>query len=133
MKTTLELPDPLFREAKATAARLSTTLRALITQALEEKLHPNPASPGSNQFSPELLIDLLRRSTAHPAHEFWPDDLTLRDPGRFYSDRFPSPKKITDCYLLALAVKRQGQLLTLDRQFKPDAVPGATAAHLAIL
>jgi hypothetical protein len=38
MKTTLELPDDLFREAKATAARRGTALREFVRQALAEKL-----------------------------------------------------------------------------------------------
>lgn len=35
MKTTLDIPDPLFREAKMVAAREGTTLRAVVTRALQ--------------------------------------------------------------------------------------------------
>ena len=38
MKTTLELPDPLFRRAKATAAELGMSLKDFFTGALEDKL-----------------------------------------------------------------------------------------------
>lgn len=38
MKTTLEIPQALFREAKATAAKRGITLKSLFTEALEEKL-----------------------------------------------------------------------------------------------
>jgi hypothetical protein len=38
VKTTIELPDELFREAKATAARRGTALREFVRQALVEKL-----------------------------------------------------------------------------------------------
>lgn len=38
MKTTIELPDALFREAKATAARRGTALKEFVREALEEKL-----------------------------------------------------------------------------------------------
>jgi len=38
MKTTLEIPDPLFRKAKAKAAERGQTLRQLVTEALQEKL-----------------------------------------------------------------------------------------------
>jgi hypothetical protein len=34
MKTTLDLPDPLLREARKIAARERTTLRALVEQGL---------------------------------------------------------------------------------------------------
>ena len=38
MKTTFELPDRLFREAKATAAARSQSLRLFFTDAIAEKL-----------------------------------------------------------------------------------------------
>lgn len=38
MKTTLEIPDPLFRRAKSTAAERGQTLKELVTEALQEKL-----------------------------------------------------------------------------------------------
>ena len=38
MKTTLEIPDTLFRRAKSTAAERGQTLKALVTEALQEKL-----------------------------------------------------------------------------------------------
>jgi hypothetical protein len=38
MKTTLEIPDPIFRKAKVTAAGLGIPLREYVTQAVEEKL-----------------------------------------------------------------------------------------------
>ena len=38
MKTTIELPDPLFRKMKATAAAQGRTMREFVTEALEEKM-----------------------------------------------------------------------------------------------
>ena len=38
MKTTLEMPDALFRRAKATAAHRGIPLRQLVTEAVEDKL-----------------------------------------------------------------------------------------------
>jgi hypothetical protein len=38
MKTTLEIPDTLFRRAKSAAAEQGIPLRALVTEALAEKL-----------------------------------------------------------------------------------------------
>ena len=40
MKTTLEIPDPLFRKAKSKAAERGQTLKQLVTEALQEKLAP---------------------------------------------------------------------------------------------
>jgi len=49
MKTTLEIPDPLFREAKMLAAREGATLRAVVTRALAAELeragHPGATPP----------------------------------------------------------------------------------------
>lgn len=38
MKTTIEIPDPLFRKAKSTAAERSQSLKEFVTEALQEKL-----------------------------------------------------------------------------------------------
>ena len=38
MKTTIELPDATFRQAKALAAARGTTLKQFFTEALDEKL-----------------------------------------------------------------------------------------------
>jgi hypothetical protein len=38
MKTTLEIPDPIFRRAKSVAAQQGIALRAFVTEAVEEKL-----------------------------------------------------------------------------------------------
>jgi hypothetical protein len=38
VKTTLEIPDPVFRKAKAKAAQRGIPLRQFVTEAVEEKL-----------------------------------------------------------------------------------------------
>ena len=38
MKTTLDIPDPLFRQAKARAALRGVSLRQFVSEALEEKV-----------------------------------------------------------------------------------------------
>jgi len=38
MKTTLEIPDALFRKAKSTAAQRGQTLKQFVTEAVQEKL-----------------------------------------------------------------------------------------------
>ena len=44
MKTTLEIPDPLFRMAKATAAQHGQTLKQFVTEAMREKLGARKAA-----------------------------------------------------------------------------------------
>jgi hypothetical protein len=51
MKTTLDLPDDLLIEAKATAARRRMTLRELVTRALERDLRPVPPPTDDEYFT----------------------------------------------------------------------------------
>lgn len=44
MKTTLEIPDRVFRKAKARAAEEGIPLRQYVTEAVEEKLRAKPAA-----------------------------------------------------------------------------------------
>ena len=41
MKTTIEIPDPLFRKAKSKAAERGQTLKQFMAEALHEKLASN--------------------------------------------------------------------------------------------
>ncbi len=44
MKTTLEIPDTVFRRAKAKAAERGVPLRQFVTEAVEDKLKALPGS-----------------------------------------------------------------------------------------
>jgi hypothetical protein len=46
VKTTIEIPDQLFRRAKAKAAERGQALRAFVTEALQEKLSNERARRG---------------------------------------------------------------------------------------
>jgi hypothetical protein len=43
MKTTLEIPDPIFKKAKAKAAELGVPLRQFVTEAVGAKLNGSSA------------------------------------------------------------------------------------------
>jgi predicted transcriptional regulator len=47
MKTTLEMPDDLFRRVKTTAAKRGQSLKQLVTTALEHEL-ANPSRPAAS-------------------------------------------------------------------------------------
>ena len=66
-------------------------------------------------------------------HEFWPDEVSLRDDSAVDFNRVHGHNQITDLYLLALAVRHNGALITFDQNIPLDAVRGATAANLRIL
>jgi hypothetical protein len=45
MKTTIDIPDPLLRRAKAAAAKRGQSLKDFLSEALAEKLKPVNRSP----------------------------------------------------------------------------------------
>jgi hypothetical protein len=54
MKTTLEIPDLLFRRVKATAAERGQTLKELVGEALREKLAATRS--GASAGEPEWML-----------------------------------------------------------------------------
>jgi toxin-antitoxin system PIN domain toxin len=64
-------------------------------------------------------------------HAFWPDDISLCDSRIF--DLGLGHRQLTDVYLLALAVRRDGRLATFDRSIPGKAVRGARAGHLVVV
>ncbi|MBS1818971.1 MAG: VapC toxin family PIN domain ribonuclease [Acidobacteria bacterium] len=75
----------------------------------------------------------LRTFTQSGDHEFWPDDVSLLDTELINVDVVVGHQQLTHVYLLALAVRRQGRLVTFDRKVARAAVKGATDAHLVII
>lgn len=80
-----------------------------------------------------LVAERLAQATAHSAHTFWPDDLSLLGPRPPDWSRVLSSRQVTDVYLLALAVAHGARLVTLDRGIPLAAVPGARKEHLLTL
>ena len=70
---------------------------------------------------------------AQPDHEFWPEDISITDERLFDRSFILGPNQITDVYLLGLAVKNRGRLVTFDRGLTISAVRGAKARHLVVL
>jgi hypothetical protein len=67
MKTTIEIPDPLFRKAKSKAAERGQTLKELVTEALQEKLatYTINARPGEPEWMAGFgKLRRLRKETA---------------------------------------------------------------------
>lgn len=77
-------------------------------------------------------IHVLRRFRQSGGHQFWNDDLSLTDSAWFAQGRL-GHQQLTDVYLLALAVKRSGTLVTFDRGIPLTAVRNAASKHLAVL
>lgn len=54
MRTTIDLPDPLFRELKTVAAQRGTTLKSLIRTAVEEEVRKTKRKTGRRVKFPLL-------------------------------------------------------------------------------
>lgn len=55
MKTTVELPDALFRSVKAAAAQRNTTLKELFIHALQREVAADTSKPDSLPFDVDEL------------------------------------------------------------------------------
>lgn len=75
----------------------------------------------------------LAQATAASDHEFWPDDLPISDAKYFDHAKIRGAKALTDIYLLALAVRRDGHLVTFDHGIATAAVRGTASRHLVLL
>ncbi len=102
-----------------------------ITQNGCVRIMSHPGYP--NAFSVVEIVERLRAATAHPAHEFWPNSQSLLDQRLIDPTRVHGPRQLTDVYLLALAVKQGGRLVTFDGTIATGAVKGAKPQHLVRL
>lgn len=67
MKTTIEMPDELFRKAKAVAALRGQTLKDLITTAMERELTASDATSAHTPSIDEYLRQLEAFAQANAA------------------------------------------------------------------
>jgi toxin-antitoxin system PIN domain toxin len=91
---------------------------------------------GSGYPRPRSLADAMAQlgaQVALPGHVLWPDDVSIADPEIFDRNHLLGPGQITDAYLLALAVKNGGRLVTIDRGVPLRAVRGAQMTHLVVI
>jgi toxin-antitoxin system PIN domain toxin len=78
-------------------------------------------------------LEVLRRQTGEGDHAFWPDDVSITDETLFNPAYILGPNQISDVYLLGLAVKHGGRLVTFDRGIPVKAVRRAEPRHLVVL
>jgi uncharacterized protein len=86
-----------------------------------------------NSLPVNEIVLRLREACLTDVHQFWLDDLSMLDPTIADSTRLHGPRQITDIYLLALAARHGGRLVTFDESIFIDAVRGATKKHLLTL
>ena len=105
-----------------------------LTQAGFVRIVSNPAfspyAPPAHRAAEQLAANL-----AHPAHQFWHDDLSLNDAVRPFRAQLFGHRQVTDAYLLGLAAHHGGRLATLDRGIRsllpPDGAHSDCLAEIA--
>jgi toxin-antitoxin system PIN domain toxin len=79
------------------------------------------------------VAERLALACSATEHVFWPADVSLLDVGLIDWQRLLGHRQVTDAYLLALAVRQQGRLVTFDQRISVNVVPGAKSEHLQLL
>lgn len=92
------------------------------------------SQPGYSSPQPlPTLITMLQRSTGASVHETWFDDISILDAERFQHTHMHSHNQLTDLYLLALAVKNKGRLVSFDQRIPMSGVRGARPQSMVTL
>lgn len=85
-----------------------------MTQAGFVRIVSNPAF-SSEAVAPKEATDLLETNLRHPDHHFWADDMSFVNTVQLFLPRLSGHKQVMDAYLLGLASRRKGKLVSLDR------------------
>ena len=102
-----------------------------ITQNGCIRIMSQPAYPGT--VSATLVAERLMEAATRPDHEFWSANVSLLDGNVFDWSLILGHRQVTDVYLLALAVRHGGRLVSFDRRINLGAVKGAASHHLLVL
>jgi uncharacterized protein len=79
------------------------------------------------------IVSRLQQFVTNTDHEFWPDDISLRNATIFPDNRSYSSHTLTDIYLLGLAVQHAGRLVTMDAHISVACVRGANAQTICVI
>ncbi len=87
-----------------------------------------PRYPSGRRY-PREIIDRLQilRADYQTTHQFWPDGISLTDESIFRTEFITGSLLVTDAYLLGLAAKHGGRLVSFDRALPWQAIRGGTA------
>ena len=102
-----------------------------LTQNELVRIISQPKFAGAN--STREALDRLQTFAFHTDHEFWSDGVSLTDEQLFDRDHILGPNQLTDIYLLGLAVKNGGRLVTVDTSIPLAAIRAAQPEHLVVI
>lgn len=85
-----------------------------VTQAGFVRIICNPAASKSG-ILPAQALEILEEGMQHPSHQFWPDDISFAEAVSPFRSQVRGHQQITYAYLLGLARRHKGRLVTGDR------------------
>jgi toxin-antitoxin system PIN domain toxin len=93
-----------------------------------------PTYPSGKRTPAEVIqiLTLLKESFAE-AYSFWVDDASLTDGTLFDAALVAGARQVTDIYLIGLAVRHKGVLVSFDRSLGWQAVKGGNARFVHLL
>ena len=77
------------------------------------------------------VLGYLRRFCTMPGHNFWSEDVSLRD--LLNSEVMITHSQVTDVFLLGLAIHKGGMLASLDQHIPVDVIKSGSNAYEIIL
>jgi hypothetical protein len=101
------------------------------TQAAFVRILCNPAF-SANALTAANAARVLESNLNLPNHHFWPDSISVPDALKEVKERFTGHRQITDAYLVSLAVRHRGQLVTLDKGIRAWAPEAAVEVILIV-
>ena len=95
-------------------------------RVLSQPGYPSPVSTWT-------ATRLLATATAAHHHEYWGSEVSILDETIFDHSRIHGPRQLTDVYLLGLAARHGGRLVTFDQTIALAAVRTASRDNLVVL
>lgn len=86
------------------------------------RIASQPNYPTVENYNPGIVCGHLQQLKQVGNYHFWPDEVSLNDADLFDLRNIRTHRQVTDAYLVGLAYKHKGRLVTFDR--------GITAVYL---
>lgn len=86
------------------------------------------AYPSGQRTAVEVIeiLNALKKSFEN-SHQFWADDISITDDSVFKGGLIAGTRQVTDVYLLGLAARQSGTLVSFDRSLAWQAVWGGSS------
>lgn len=97
------------------------------------RIMSNPRYSSLVKFSISDVTSLIKGFVDNSDHVFWPDDITVIDENIFDHEMILGSNQLTEVYLLGLAVKHGGVLVSFDQSILTTAIRSDPSEHLRIL